>query len=129
MASAATGIRADVNFSGVSNFMVSNFRWVDTSAITSTSAKQNQGDVGSGGTSGTTQGSIMSSWSRRAGNTVGIAQTLVDTANADMLLMIEGQLDVQVEGNLELWAGRGGATVANLTIRAGSVLWVELTAF
>jgi hypothetical protein len=109
------GCKPDVNFTGSRNFFLFNMRWVDSAAGASTGPSQD---------STPTAGTIMSAMARRAPSTAGIPFINVDTINSDMLLLIEGTVDVTASGDLELYWGAEVAT-ASLTLFAGSTLWLE----
>lgn len=109
------GCKPDVNFTGSRSFFVFNMRWVDSAAGASTGPSQD---------STLATGAVMSAMSRRAPSTAGIAFVNVDALNADMMLLIEGTVDVTVTGDLELYWGAELGT-ANLTLFAGSTLWLE----
>jgi hypothetical protein len=121
------GVRIDVNFVGViggspPNFVLYNARWVDSSALGSTSPSQNISSNGTGGTAGA--GAIMSAFSRRTFSAVGIPTVGVDLPNADMLMTIEGVLEIVSATDVNLVFGSEVAA-NNVTLRAGSTAWFE----
>jgi hypothetical protein len=113
----SVGLKIAVNFTGTAGFFVANYRWVDSSNTTSTSPSQNSTTAG---------GTIMSAWSARAPSTAGFVGVGVDAINADMLMIIEGLINVTTGGNIEVWAACETAVGSpTVTISAGSALWLE----
>jgi hypothetical protein len=118
-AAATTGQRFDVNHDGTVTSFVWNQRYVDTSATAAT-AVPDQDAVGAAA-------HVMGAFASRAKGTAGRGTTLsVDTANADMFVLIEGVAIVTVAGNLELW--HGSEVAAASTVKAGSSLRLTKTA-
>lgn len=114
-----TGIRFSVNHTGTVTFFLANVRWVDASATASTAAPSQAG-VGAAG-------QCLGAFSARAVSTAGWSTTIsVDSANADMLMIIEGKVLVTVTGNLELW--HGSEVAAATTVKAGSSLFLSAPA-
>lgn len=118
-AALTTGVRFDVNHSGV----VSSFswiqRWIDVSATASTAAADQDEILATG--------AVVGGFASRAKGTAGRGTTLsVDTINADMLMIIEGLAVVTTAGNLELW--HGSEVAAASTVKAGSSLMLVQTA-
>ena len=112
-AAITTGIRLDVNHSGT----VTTFLWwqrcVDTSATASTNAPDQDQIIAAGG--------VMSAMASRAKGTAGRGTTIsVDTANADMLMIIEGLAVVTVAGDIQLY--HGSEVAAQSTIKKDSSL-------
>lgn len=108
-----TGVKFDVNHDGTVTSFVWNQRWVDLSATAST-AVPDQDNVGAAG-------HVVGSFASRAKGTAGRGVTLsVDTADADMLMIIEGVAVVTVAGNIELW--HGSEVAAASTVRGGTGL-------
>ena len=112
---AGTGIKFDVNYTGTVTRFVWNQRWVDTSATASTAAPD-QDEVLS-------TGAVMGAFASRAKGTAGRGTTLsVDTANADMYMIIEGIMIVTAAGSLDLY--HGSETAATTSVMVGSGLWL-----
>lgn len=110
-----TGIRLSANFDGSTTKFVQNMRWVDNSATASTAAAD-QDAVGAAG-------QVMGAMAGRAGSTAGLGTTIsVDTANADMFAILEGQMVVSTSGNLELWHGSDVAAISSLMVGCGLVV-------
>lgn len=110
-----TGVRFDVNYTGTVTNFVWIQRWVDTSATASTAAPD-QDDVAAAG-------GVIGSFSSRAKGTAGRGTTVsVDTANADMLMIIEGIMVVTVAGSLDLYFA--GETATTVSLEAGCSLIV-----
>ncbi len=118
-AATTTGVRFDVNHTGTVTSFVWNQRQIDTSATAATAAAdQDQVQAASG---------VMGGFASRAKGTAGRGTTVsVDTANADMLTIIEGLFVCTVSGDLELW--HGSETAASTTVKAGSSLILTRTA-
>jgi hypothetical protein len=111
---ATTGIRFDVNFSGTVTSFVWNEWWVDTAA-TASAATPDQDEI-------IAASAVPGAFASRAKGTAGRGTTLsVDTANADMLIIIEGLMVVTVAGDLQLYSGSEIASSA-ATVKAGSAL-------
>jgi len=109
-----TGVRFDVNHSGTVTSFVWNQRQVDVSATAATAAPD-QDQIGAAS-------AVMGAFASRAKGTAGRGTTLsVDTANADMLTIIEGLMVVTASGNLELYFG-SEATGSTQTIMQDSAL-------
>lgn len=119
-ADAGTGIKFSVNFTGTQTAFMYNGRYpaVGTTAVSDT-ASQNTNSV---------NGNIHQSWSRRAPATnAEMGPILVlDSANADMLFIIEGLVIVTVSGNIELYSA--SEIAAQSTVKAGSSLILTKTA-
>jgi hypothetical protein len=63
----------------------------------------------------------VGAFSARAKSTAGWGTTISnDAANADMLIIIEGTMEVTASGNIELW--HGSELAAASTVKAGSNL-------
>ncbi len=93
-----------------------NQRWSDLSALAST-AVPDQDNIGAAG-------HVMGSFASRAKGTAGRGTTLsVDTAAADMLMIIEGLCVVSVSGNLQLY--HGSEVAAQSSIMTGTALIVR----
>jgi hypothetical protein len=115
-AATATGIRFDVNHSGTVTAFVWNQRWVDVSATASTATPDQDAVIAAG--------QVVGGFASRAKGTAGRGTTLgVDTANADMLMVIEGLCIVTVSGDLQLYMGTEIAG-SGATVKAGSSLVV-----
>ncbi len=114
-AAVTTGVKFDVNFSGTVTAFNWNQRWSDVSS-TASSAVPDQDNIGAAG-------HVMGSFASRAKGTAGRGVTLsVDTANADMLMVIEGMAEVTAAGNLELY--HGSEVAAASTVMLGSSVCV-----
>lgn len=110
-----TGVRFDVNHSGTVTSFVWQQRMVDASATASTNAADQDQIIAAGG--------VMSAMASRAKGTAGRGTTIsVDTANADMLMVIEGLCVVTVSGDLQLY--HGSETANQTTVMENSVLIV-----
>jgi hypothetical protein len=108
-----TGVKFSVNHTGTVSSFVAN-RYIVGAATAATDAAADQDVV-------TAAGGIISVMAARAKSTGGWGTSIsVDTANADMLEMIEGLMIVTVAGDLELW--HGSETAAATTTKAGSSL-------
>jgi hypothetical protein len=117
-AAATTGVKFDVNFTGTVTSFVWNQRWV-TALSTAADANPDQDVV-------TATGGIVASFASRAKGTAGRGVMLgVDTAAADLLMVIEGLMVVTVAGDLELW--HGSEVAAQSTVKAGSSLVLTKT--
>lgn len=119
------GIKVDVNLTtpgAPHNFLLFNARWVDSSALGSTSPSQNIAGLGAGGVAGA--GAVMSAFSRRNPSLAGIPTVNVDTANSDLLMTLEGVVENVSTTTLFIYFGSevGGNSV---TLRAGSTVWFE----
>lgn len=108
-----TGVRYSVNHAGTLTTFVANMQWADATAAAAT-ATPDQDQVLS-------TGAVMAAFAARVKSTAGWGTTLsVDTANADMLMIIDGMCVVTGDGELELW--HGSETAAATTTKAGSHL-------
>ena len=115
-AAATTGIRLSVNFSGTNTFFTANLRWIDASATASTATAAQANTQAAG--------AVVGAFSARAKSTTGWGTTLgVDTASADMLVVIEGHFNATGAGTLELW--HGSEVAAASTIKAGTSLLIN----
>lgn len=113
-----TGVKYSVNHTGTVAFFVYWNRWVDTSATASTAAADQDAVAAAG--------QVMGAMAGRAKSTSGLGTTIsVDTANADMLLIVEGLMEVTVAGDLELW--HGSETAAATTTKTGSSIVLTKT--
>jgi hypothetical protein len=112
-AATTTGVRFSVNHDGTVTSFVAEMRWVDVSATAATAAADQDAVLATG--------SVLGAMAARAKSTAGWGTTIsVDTADADMLMIIEGLMVVTVAGDLELW--HGSEVAAASTVKAGSVL-------
>lgn len=117
-AATTTGVRFDVNFTGTVTKFAWNQMWVDVSATAATAAADQDAVLSTG--------SVYGAFASRAKGTAGRGTTIsVDTANADMLMRIEGIMIVTVAGDLELW--HGSEVAAASTVLAGSSLILHKT--
>lgn len=108
-----TGVKFDVNHTGT----VTHFQWwqswADVSATAATAAPDQDQILSTGGVQGL--------FASRAKGTAGRGTTLsVDTANADMMMLIQGFMIVTVSGNLELY--HASEVAAASTVKAGTIL-------
>ena len=105
---ATNGIRYAVNYSGTNGAFVWNWRWADLAATAST-AVPDQDDID-------TAGNVLGNFQSRAESTTTRGVTLsVDTANADMMIIIEGVFVATGAGDLELWTASEVNTAAYTT--------------
>ena len=115
-AATTTGHKFSVNFSGTKGIFAFNLRWV-TAATTASDDVPDQDHTAA-------PGGVVSAYTARAVGTSGWGVTTdVDSANADVMYILEGILTVTAVGNLELyWAPEAAA---NATMKAGSslILW------
>ena len=100
-----TGVIFAVNYSGTVTSFVWNQRWVCTSSTASTNAAT-QNDIAAAGR-------VIANFASRAKFT---------TANADMLMIIEGIMVVTAAGNLEIYLG--SETGTSVSAQANAVLLV-----
>lgn len=108
-----TGVRFSVNFSGTVTSFLAQRTWVASINTTSSDAPTQTMVAALGG--------VQSAFNARAKSTAGWGTTLsVDSANADMLEIIEGSMVVTVAGDLELW--HGSEVAAASTVKAGTML-------
>jgi hypothetical protein len=116
-ATAATGIKFDVNHSGTVTSFVWNQRQIDLSATAAT-AIPSQNNVQA-------TAAVMMGFSSRAKGTAGRGVLLsADTLNSDMLTIIEGLVVVTVSGNLELYHGAEAAASGIVSVMPDTVLRV-----
>lgn len=114
-AATTTGVKFDVNHSGTVTSFIWLQRWSDVSAVAST-AVPDQDNIGAAG-------HVMGSFASRAKGTAGRGVTLsVDTADADMLMLIEGHMVVTVSGELELWHGSEVAAASTVMAQSSLIL-------
>ena len=108
-----TGVIFAVNYSGTVTSFVWNQRWVCTSSTASTNAAT-QNDIAAAGR-------VIANFASRAKFTTARGNTgSVDTANADMLMIIEGIMVVTAAGNLEIYLG--SETGTSVSAQANAVL-------
>jgi hypothetical protein len=109
-----TGIRFSVNFTGTTPFFNALVRWSDVSAAASTGAPDQDQVLATG--------AVIGAFAARTKSVSGWGTTIsVDTANADMLTIIEGHFEATVAGDLQLFHGSevaGGVSV----VKAGTNL-------
>ena len=118
-AATTTGQRFSVNYDGTVTSFVANWYGVDATATASTAA------MSQAATGAAMQ--VFSVNSARAKSTTGWGTSIsVDTANADMLVLIDGIMIVTVAGNIELW--HASEVAASSTVKAGSSLILTKTA-
>ena len=117
-AATTTGIRLSVNHTGTVTAFVAWWYGVDNTALAATGALDQDA------VAATMQ--VFSVNAARAKSTAGWGTSIsVDTANADMLAVIEGLVIVTVDGDLELW--HGSEVAAQSTVKAGSSLILTRT--
>lgn len=113
-AALTTGIKFDVNHTGTVTAFLWNQRYIDVSATAATAAPDQDNVLATA--------AVMGGFASRAKGTAGRGTTIsVDTANADMLMIIEGLAVVTVTGNLELYMGTEVAA-SGAIVKAGSHL-------
>lgn len=114
-AATTTGVRFSVNHSGTVTAFVASVRWNDVSATASTAAPDQDQILATG--------AVVGSFAARAKSTAGWGTTVsVDSAAANMMMIIEGIMVVTVSGEIELW--HGSEVAAASTVKAGSALRV-----
>lgn len=119
-AATTTGCKMSVNFTGGVTRFACFQRWSDVSATAST-AVPDQDNIGAAG-------HVMGSFASRAVSTAGRGVTLsVDTANSDMLFIIEGSLVASGAGDLELYFG-SEVGAAQTSVMVGSAVYVTQAA-
>lgn len=112
-AATTTGHKFDVNHDGTVTSMNFVVRWLTAASAAADDVPDQDHTAAPGG--------VVSGFSARGIGTTGTGQTTdVDTANADVLYLIEGQFECSVAGNLELWFGAEAA--ASITLMSGSML-------
>lgn len=118
-ADVGTGIKCSVNFTGTQTSFTINMRY-GTGGTTAVSDSANQNANGAAG-------NLHQSWTRRAPATNAEMGPInnVDTADADMLVILEGLIIVTVAGNIELYAASDIA--ATSTVKAGTSLILTKT--
>ncbi len=118
-AATTTGFKASVNHTGTVVNLLADVYFV--SATTTASDGVQDQDVA------LTTGGLFNVNAQRAKSTAGLgASVSADTANADLLTLIEGIVVVTVDGNLELyWATEVAASAS--TVKAGSSLVLTKT--
>lgn len=112
-AATTTGVKFDVNHTGTVTSFIYNTYFVDATATASTAA-HDQDEV-------LATAAVVNAFAARSKGTAGRGTSIsVDTANADMLTIIEGMMIVTVSGNLELY--HASEVAAATTVMAGSSL-------
>lgn len=115
-AATTTGVRYSVNHTGTVAYFLANMLWVDVSATAATAAADQDAVLSTG--------SVYGSMAARAKSTAGWGTTIsVDTANADMMIIIDGIMQVTVDGDIELW--HGSEVAAASTTKVGTSLVLE----
>ena len=112
-AATTTGLSTAVNHTGTASAFVSQSRHITTGGAAATGV----GDQ----VAATNAGQLMEGKAERALNTASSATAGVDTANADMLLVLEGIVVVTASGDLELKVATEVAASA-ITVKAGTLL-------
>jgi hypothetical protein len=118
-AAQATGVKFGVNHTGTAAVFVANMRYATTGTTQTTNAATQASAGGTTMENASTR--TKSTTAPNLGPTVG-----VDTANADMLVIIEGLIIVTASGDLELWHASEVAASAS-TVKAGTSLIVTQT--
>ncbi len=114
-AATTTGVKFSVNYTGTTTRHVNFQRWSDVSATAST-AVPDQDNIGAAG-------HVMGCFASRANSTAGRGVTLsVDTANADMFMIIEGLLVSGGAGDLQLYHGAEVAATTSLMVGSSLVI-------
>lgn len=114
-----TGVSFAVNYSGTVTSFIWNQRWVSTSSTASVNGAT-QNDVAAAGR-------VIGNFASRAAFTTARGNTgSVDTADSDLLMIIEGLMVVTVAGNLELYMGSESTT--SVSIREDSVVLITQVA-
>lgn len=115
-----TGVKFSVNHTGTLTAFVANMRYASTGGAAATAAATQAGN--------TATGNIHESFSARAKSTAaGMGPTVsVDSANSDMLVIVEGLMIVTVSGTIELY--HASEVAAATTVMAGSSLILHQTA-
>ena len=107
-----TGHRFSVNHDGTVTSFLAQVLW--PGGTTAAADAVDQDFVAAGG-------QLLSGFYARAKSTAGWGTTLsVDTANADIMYIVQGIMVVSVDGNIELW--HGSEVAAASTVKAGSTL-------
>lgn len=115
-----TGVKFSVNHTGTLSAFVANMSYVDAAATASTGAPSQNANASTA--------QVLGAYSARAKSTAaGMGPTLsVDTANADMLAIIDGLMVVTAAGNIELY--HASEVAAASTVKAGSLLVLQKAA-
>jgi hypothetical protein len=113
-AATTTGIKLSVNHTGTVTSFVDWWFGTDATATAATAALSQAANAATG--------QVFSVWSARAKSTAaGMGPSIsVDSANADMLAVIEGIMVVTVAGNIELY--HASEVAAASTVKAGSAV-------
>lgn len=116
-AAITTGIRLSVNFTGTTAFFTAFLRWIDVASPAGTTAvAPTQAGV-------LAAGHLNAGFSARAKSVAGWGVTLsVDSANADMMIIIEGTFEATAIGDIQLY--HGSEIAAASTVKAGTNLTV-----
>lgn len=115
-AATTTGLKLSVNHTGTVTEFLYNWQVVDNTATAATAAADQDAVAATG--------QVYSVFAARAKSTTGTGTTIsVDTANADMFVIVEGVCVVTATGSLALWAGPEIAS-STLTIKDGSSLFL-----
>jgi hypothetical protein len=117
---ASTGTRINCNFTGTNTFFL---YWTRFYGLIATAADANQDQD-----SVLAAGQVMQGWASRAGFTTGARGVTLsnDTADANVMTIVEGTLLATGTGDLELWFG--AEVAASATLKIGSSLVVTRTA-
>jgi hypothetical protein len=115
-AATTTGQKISVNHSGTVTSFVAWLYWV-TAATTASDDVPDQDHVAA-------PGGVMSAYTARAKSTGGWGVTTdIDTANADVLYIVDGITTVTVDGSIQLYYG--GEAAASTSVMAGSGLLLD----
>lgn len=114
-ATTTVGISLGVNFTGTAANPILNLRHVTTGTTAATGAAD---DVANTGTGQLVEGRAQVSYSTTAPN-LGPNTAGAATANANLLMVIEGSIIVTAAGDLELW--HASETATSTTVMTGSM--------
>ncbi|MDP2413450.1 hypothetical protein, partial [Daejeonella sp.] len=113
-----TGVRFAVNHTGTVSTFVWNWRYSDVGSAASTATPDQDGIIAAS--------QVVAGFASRAVSTTTRGTTLsVDTANSDMLVIIEGVMIVTATGSLQLY--HGSETAASTQVMAGTSLILTKT--
>lgn len=120
-AATTTGVAFGVNHTGTAAVFAANMRYASTGGAAATAAATQAG--------ASATGNLHESFSTRTKSTTtpNLGPTVsVDSADSDMLVIVEGLIIVTVDGNLALW--HASEVAAASTVMAGSSLILSKTA-
>lgn len=114
-----TGIMMSVNHTGTVGSGVYNMQWVDTSATAATGAPDQDVVAATGG--------VVSAMAYRALSATPAGPTAsVDTADANMLMIVEGTVTVSVDGNLAFWFNTESGTLTSKVMAGSSLILTKV---